>query len=44
MGVTSSGKRLPNFRFDLAASDPSAEAARFAENVDRMVLGRQDFL
>jgi len=44
MGVTASGKRLHNFRFDLAADDPAQEARKFAENVERMIGGRQDFL
>lgn len=43
MGTTISGKRLSNLRFDLAASDPELEAARFAENVCRLIQGRQDF-
>ena len=44
MGTTSSGKRLSNLRFDLAAPDPSQEIDRFVENVLRLIQGRQDFL
>ena len=44
MGTTASGKRLHNLRIDLAALDPVKEAAKFAENVERMIQGRQDFL
>jgi len=44
MGTTTSGKRLSNLRFDLAAADPGIEADRFAENVCRLIQGRQDFL
>lgn len=43
MGITSSGKRLHNLRFDLASPDPNAEVERFVENVRRMIQGRQDF-
>lgn len=44
MGITKSGKRLHNFRFDLSAPDPEAEVDKFAENVKKMIQGRYDFL
>lgn len=44
LGTTTSGKRLSNLRFDLAAADQASEADRFADNVRKMIQGRQDYL
>lgn len=44
LGTTKSGKKLYSLRYDLAAAEPDVESERFAENVSRMLDGRQDFL
>lgn len=44
LGSTATGKKIFGLRYDLAASDPDAEAERFSINVVKMINGVHDFL
>lgn len=44
LGVTSTGKKLYSFRYDLAAADPDVEADKFVANVLAMIDGSAEFL